>query len=208
MGASYWQYYLFALQTVTKVYTVIGNLTKYVSLFPPRGNNNSCYLESQHKLSSFMCVCTNLCSFLPVTYFLNCKCGLLGTSCTIHTMLQGHSWWLNLFSVPQYISIFGQLSHIIPTFKKMVSWCHWAMLSTASSTIDHLQVEMVGTHLSQQVYSLVNYVQVRWSTPPSCHKVFVGYFPRGHSLWKVTWLYVLWGFICWQIYNLSWEPKW
>ena len=101
------------------------------------------------------------------------------------------SWWLNLFFVSQYISIFGQLSHIIPTFKKMVSWCHWAMLSTTLSTIDHLQVEMVGTHLSQQVYSLVNYVQVRWSTQPSFHKVFVGCFPSVHLLWKVTWLYVL-----------------
>ena len=45
-----------------------------------------------------------------------------------------------------------------------------------------------------------------WSTPLSCHKVFVGYFPSVHLLWKVTWLYVLWGFICWQICNLSWEP--
>lgn len=122
--------------------------------------NNSCYLESQHKLSSFMCVCTNLCSFLPVTYSLNCKCGLVGTCTSTPSCMNVCSWWLNLFSVLQYISIFGQLSHIIPTFKKMVSWCHWAMLSTASSTIDHLQVEMVGTHLSQQVYSLVNYVQV------------------------------------------------
>ena len=143
---------------MTKVYTVIGNLTKYVSLFPPRGSNNSCYLESRHKLSSFMCVCTNLCSFLPVTYFPQLQVWI---AWYFHTKLHGRSWWLkNLFSVLQYISIFGQLSHIIPTFKKMVSWCHWAMLSTASSTIDHLQVEMVGTHLSQQVYSLVNYVQV------------------------------------------------
>ena len=40
---------------------------------------------------------------------------------------------IGAFSVLQYISIFGQLSHIIQTFKRMVRQCHWAMLSITSS---------------------------------------------------------------------------
>ena len=121
-----------------------------------------------------MCVYTNLLWCIS----LNCKCGLLGTPCTIHTKLHGRSWWWNLFFIPQYISIFGQLSHIISTFKKMVSWCHWAMFSTASSIIHHLQIEMVGTHLSQQVYSLVNYIQVSMINTTELSQGVCGLLPK------------------------------
>jgi len=41
----------------------------------------------------------------------------------------------------QYLSVYSQGSHITPNFKKMI--------------------EMVGTHLSQQVYSLISYIQLQ-----------------------------------------------
>ena len=37
-----------------------------------------------------------------------------------------------------------------------------------------------------------------WSTPPSCHKVFVGYFPNIHSLWSHLTVCIV-RFICWHI---------
>lgn len=80
LGASY-KVICFALQTVTKVYTVIGNLTKYVSSFPPCGSTNIWYLVSQQQHSSFMCVHIYKSLFFPLCdiFSLNCKCGLLGS---------------------------------------------------------------------------------------------------------------------------------